>query len=264
MNNLKPCPFCGCDAELCYGPGLGTDSCRGYTLYASCSECSAKSPGLWQEKKPEPSDPIWDDVAAEWNCRPGEIDATKCGVAYCEHHPEGLPVCSRCREESTLVHDKAGAELAEARARIDHLERIVDEMTEEQAALCAEDQSITELVAAKDKQLAEARAEIERLEKARVFWRNKCEYEESEAGKAMINYVCQEQKKNKLIEQMVGALNHCKSTFKDYVEIHKAKMPVVTIGPIPPKWGDIQRKIARNQEAFDLCNAALSAAERGE
>jgi hypothetical protein len=72
MNSLKPCPFCGGAAELCYGPGLGTDSCRGYTLYASCNECGAKSPGLWQEKKPEPSDPIWDDVAAEWNCRPGE------------------------------------------------------------------------------------------------------------------------------------------------------------------------------------------------
>jgi hypothetical protein len=119
MSDLKPCPFCGCDAELCYGPGLGTDSCRGYTLYASCSECSAKSPGLWQEKKPEPSDPIWDDVAEEWNCRPGEIDATKCGVAYCEHHPEGLPVCVECREKSTLAHDKACAELAEARAEIE-------------------------------------------------------------------------------------------------------------------------------------------------
>lgn len=72
------------------------------------------------------------------------------------------------------------------------------------------------------------------------------------------------ERKNKLIEQMAGALNHCKSTFEDYVKIHKAKMPVVTIGPIPPEWGDMQRKIARNQEAFDLCNAALSAAERGE
>ena len=68
--------------------------------------------------------------------------------------------------------------------------------------------------------------------------------------------------KNALIEQMRDALNHCKSIFEDYVKIHKAKMPVVTIGPIPPKWGDMQRKIARNQEALDLCNAALSAAER--
>jgi hypothetical protein len=106
---------------LCYGPGLSTDSCRGYTLYASCNECCAKSPGLWQEKKPEPSDPTWKDTADEWNCRPGEIDATKCGVGYCEHHREGLPVCVECREESTLAHDKACAQLAEARAEIEAL-----------------------------------------------------------------------------------------------------------------------------------------------
>ncbi len=129
------------------------------------------------------------------------------GIKCCEHYPEGLPVCSKCREESQLAHDKACALLAEARAdadhwksecnalqcmvhesraeienlkwhinsekakaeaalalndralglvnearaRIDHLERIIDEMTEEQASLCAEGQSITELVAAKDK-----------------------------------------------------------------------------------------------------------------
>ena len=69
---LKPCPFCGGEAELCYGPGLGTDSCRGYTLYASCNDCGAKSPGLWQEKKPEPNDQLWKDAADEWNQRPGE------------------------------------------------------------------------------------------------------------------------------------------------------------------------------------------------
>jgi hypothetical protein len=57
---------------LCYGPGLGTDSCRGYTLYASCNECGAKSPGLWQEKEPKPNDQSWKDVADEWNHRPGE------------------------------------------------------------------------------------------------------------------------------------------------------------------------------------------------
>ena len=54
------------------------------------------------------------------NHRPGEIDATKCGVAYCEHHREGLPYCVECREESTLAHDKACALLAEARADADH------------------------------------------------------------------------------------------------------------------------------------------------
>ena len=43
-----------------------------------------------------------------------------CGKAYCEHHPEGLPVCAKCREESALAHDRACAELAEARADADH------------------------------------------------------------------------------------------------------------------------------------------------
>ena len=54
------------------------------------------------------------------NRRPGEIDATKCGVGYCEHHREGLPYCVECREESTFAHDKACALLAEARADADH------------------------------------------------------------------------------------------------------------------------------------------------
>lgn len=45
----------------------------------------------------------------------------KKGVAYCEHYPEGLPVCGKCREESTLAHDKACALLAEARAEIERL-----------------------------------------------------------------------------------------------------------------------------------------------
>jgi hypothetical protein len=105
---------------LCYGPGLGTDSCRGYTLYASCNECGAKSPGLWQEKKPEPDDQSWKDAADDWNSRPGEPDPENCGVACCEHYPEGLPVCGRCREESALAHDKACADLAEARADAEH------------------------------------------------------------------------------------------------------------------------------------------------
>ena len=128
MSNLKPCPFCGGEAELCYGPGLGTDSCRGYTLQASCNECCAKSPGLWQEKKPEPDDAIWKDAADEWNYRPGEIDATKCGVAYCEHHREGLPVCVECREESTLAHDKVCALLVEARAEIERKDKLIEQL----------------------------------------------------------------------------------------------------------------------------------------
>lgn len=53
--------------------------------------------------------------------------------------------------------NKLERELAEARARIDHLERVVDEMQNEQALICAEGQSITELVAAKDKLIEQMR-----------------------------------------------------------------------------------------------------------
>jgi len=47
------------------------------------------------------------------------------GTKCCEHYPEGLPVCSECREESTLAHDKACAALAEARAEIERLKDIL-------------------------------------------------------------------------------------------------------------------------------------------
>ena len=43
-----------------------------------------------------------------------------CGKAYCEHYPDGLFVCAKCREESTIAHDKACAKLAEARADAEH------------------------------------------------------------------------------------------------------------------------------------------------
>lgn len=87
-------------------------------------------------------------------------------------HPSAFVFASFARELEE--------ELTEARARIDNLERIVNEMTEEQAALCAEDQSITELVAAKDKQLAEAQAEIENLK-----WHINSEKAKAEAALAL-------------------------------------------------------------------------------
>jgi hypothetical protein len=156
---LKPCPFCGGEAELCYGPGLGTASCRGYTLRASCKECGATSPGLWQEKKPEPDDKLWAGAADDWNHRPGEAAET-CGKAYCEHYPEGLPVCAKCREASTLAHDRACAELAEARAEIESYRLEHDQMRE---AL----ETFMDSCADKDRQLAEARADAD-------HWKSEC------------------------------------------------------------------------------------------
>jgi hypothetical protein len=79
------------------------------------------------------------------------------GTKYCEHHREGLPHCVECETESTRAHDKACVLLAEARAEIEQLrarnailDNAIAEMIEEQASLCVEEQSITELVAAKD------------------------------------------------------------------------------------------------------------------
>ncbi len=147
MNNLKPCPFCGGEAELCYGPGLGTDSCRGYTLQASCNECCAKSPGLWQEKKPEPDDAIWKDAADEWNWRPGEESLKQLWSSNLD-----------------IIGGELNKQLVEARARLAVLERAHDSTIEEQAALCAEGQSITELVAAKDKLIEQMRDALKAID----------------------------------------------------------------------------------------------------
>ena len=58
------------------------------------------------------------------------ITVETCGKAYCEHYPEGLPVCAKCREESTLAHDIACAKLAEARAEIEHKNKLIEQMLE--------------------------------------------------------------------------------------------------------------------------------------
>ena len=113
MNNLKPCPFCGGEAELCYGPGLGTDSCRGYTLQASCNECCAKSPGLWQERRPEPDDAIWKDAADEWNWRPGE-EALK----------------QLWSSNLDIIGGELNKQLAEARAEIERKNALIEQMRE--------------------------------------------------------------------------------------------------------------------------------------
>jgi Lar family restriction alleviation protein len=158
MTNLKPCPFCGGEAELCYGPGLGTDSCRGYTLYASCNECGAKSPGLWQEKKPKPNDQSWKDAADDWNSRPGE-EALK----------------QLWSSNLDIINRELNKQYIEARAEI---ERLALELENKQYTItCAseENQQLKE-------SLAEARAEIERqdtlLEKCLSLLKRQKEKEE--------------------------------------------------------------------------------------
>ncbi len=67
-------------------------------------------------------------------------------------------------------------ELAEARARTDILERAHDSLIEEQASLCAEGQSITELVAAKDKLIEQ----MQKLVRYYIKHQDKCSDEENE------------------------------------------------------------------------------------
>ena len=78
-------------------------------------------------------------------------------------------------------HQQLKESLAEARAEIERLRsrnKILDtaiaEMTEEQAALCAEEQSITELVATKNKLIEQMREALtEALQSADSEWENK-------------------------------------------------------------------------------------------
>lgn len=120
MSNLKPCPFCGGEAELCYGPG----AINGYRLFASCNECGAKSPGLWQEKKPEPDDQGWKGAADEWNHRPGEEELNKLieqmrealkrlkeeeePIGYHDCIADGLDECAWCEAEAALSAAERG------------------------------------------------------------------------------------------------------------------------------------------------------------
>ena len=55
MDRLKPCPFCGSDAEMC-----GSDNLAGKPFwYVSCSECGASVYGADNQ----------DEAAEHWNRR---------------------------------------------------------------------------------------------------------------------------------------------------------------------------------------------------
>ena len=81
------------------------------------------------------------------------ITVETCGKAYCEHYPKGLPVCAKCREESTLAHDRACALLVEARAEIEMLKHQLEDesmradgMTTAHAEACAKNYRQQELI----------------------------------------------------------------------------------------------------------------------
>lgn len=102
MNNLKPCPFCGREAELCYMPALW-----GYALYASCKGCDAKSSRNWQEKEPRLGDAEWKVAADQWNHRPGEEALRKLWSSNLD-----------------IINKELNKQLADARAEIERLKLI--------------------------------------------------------------------------------------------------------------------------------------------
>jgi hypothetical protein len=106
---------------------------------------------LWRQAHNQPN--VWPDLGELIGWLMSVITQTEQQVADLE------------RDVGILEADREPLikELAGARARADHLERIVDEMVEEQAALCAEDQSITELVVHKDKLIEQMRDALKAL-----------------------------------------------------------------------------------------------------
>ena len=182
-------------------------------------------------------------------------------------HPSDFVFASFARQLETELAD-ARAEIERLRARNAILDNAIAEVTEEQAALCAEGQTITELVAAKNKLIEQMRDEITRLKGVVISqitpepfvlssYSSTAEpvkdgREESEAGAAMIRYVCKEhefekqlssarltliqiekdfvaetnqnlarateiERKDKLIEQMRDALQMVRATSKSFL-----------------------------------------------
>lgn len=88
------------------------------------------------------------------------------------HESGGLVSVKRFGAVADEIVGMIEAELTEARAEIERLrarnailDNAIAEMTEEQSALCAEGQTITELVAAKNKLIEQMREEISRLKR---------------------------------------------------------------------------------------------------
>lgn len=63
--------------------------------------------------------------------------------------------------------------------------------------------------------------------------------------------------RDKTINHLRAALERCKTTFEEYVAIHKDKI----VGTTTPN-DAINRKIAKNQELADMCRAVLAMLER--
>jgi len=105
-------------------------------------------------------------------------------------------------------------------------------------------------------QLAEARAEIERLRQELRDNSTLAARQIVPAEMLVDDLAAEIERKDKLIEQMRGALTKCKAVFETYVTLHSDKLHVAAI-MTEDECGSIREKIARNQAMVDICEAAL-------
>ena len=127
-------------------------------------------------------------------------------------HPSAFVLASFARQIETELAE-ARAEIERLRSRNKMLDTAIAEMTEEQAALCAEEQSITELVATKDKLIEQMKDEIERLalEIENKQYTITCESEENQQLKESLAEARVEiEKQDKLLEKCLILLKQQK------------------------------------------------------
>lgn len=48
-DNLRPCPFCGAEAILSSEYTGGGDKCDGCYIFAECTQCRARSTGIYAD-----------------------------------------------------------------------------------------------------------------------------------------------------------------------------------------------------------------------
>jgi len=71
-DTLKPCPFCGSEAELCYKKC--STLIAGYIVFGSCTECPCRADSVWISFEPKEGDACWQNAAEIWNNRPIEAE----------------------------------------------------------------------------------------------------------------------------------------------------------------------------------------------
>ena len=185
-----------------------------------------------------------------WRCRCGkraEVLTDKnfgdCGCSDPVYGPEYFYMSEECADmldEMDKDYDEQHKHLAEALETSAIRSRIVNKQT---------------------LKIAEARAEIERLRQELRDNSTLAARQIVPAEMLVDDLAAEIERKDKLIEQMRGALTKCKAVFETYVTLHSDKLHVAAI-MTEDECGSIREKIARNQAMVDICEAALSAAER--